>query len=201
MEDILRDELNVKEVIYETEDSKYVTYKLKPNFKEMGPKYKNLAPKIVQEVGRLDPKEAAQKLAEQGKLTVYTGGNQIDLTKEEVEVETLEKENYAMGQTSQVKLFLNTEVTLDLAKEALAREMVRRIQTMRKEMNLDYMQRIKVYIECSDKMFQELEANSDYIKEETLATLLRQGKIKGYQKEWKLNDEQINITIVKATQK
>jgi isoleucyl-tRNA synthetase len=201
LEDILRDELNVKEVTYETDDSKYVSYKIKPNFKEIGPKYKNLAPKIVQELEKLDPRETAQKLAEQGKLTVYVGGNKIDLTKEEVEVETVEKGNYAMGQTSKVKLFLNTEVTSDLAREALAREIVRRIQTMRKEMNLDYMQRIKVYIDCSDKMFQELEANSDYIREETLATILRQGKIKGYQKEWKLNDEQINITIVKATQK
>jgi isoleucyl-tRNA synthetase len=201
LEDVLKDELNVKEIKYETDDSKYVTYKLKPNFKELGPKYKNLAPKIVQELERLDPKEAAQKLSVQEKLTVYVSGNKIDLTKEEVEVETLEKGNYAIGQTAQVKLFLNTEVTPELAKEALAREIVRRIQTMRKEMNLDYMQRIKVYVDCSDKTFQELEENSDYIKEETLATVLTQGKVKGYQKKWKLNDEQINITIVKAAQK
>lgn len=201
LEDILRDELNVKEVKYETEDSKYVTYKLKPNFKEIGPRYKNLAPKIVQELERLEAKEAAQKLANQGKLTIYVSGEKIDLTNEEVSVETIEKGNYAMGETSRVKLFLNTEVTSDLAKEALAREIVRRIQTMRKEMNLDYMQRIQVYIDCSNKMFQELETNIDYIKEETLATVLRQGKAEGYQKEWKLNDEQVNITIVKDNRK
>lgn len=201
LEDILKDELNVKEVKYTTDDSEYVAYKLKPDFKKMGPKYKNLAPKIVQELERLDPRESAQKLAEQGKLAVYVVGNKVELTNEEVEVETLEKENYAMGQTTYVKLFLNTEITPELAKEALAREMVRRIQTMRKEMNLDYMQRINVYIDCSDQMFQELEDNSDYIKEETLATVLKQGKGKGYQKKWKLNDEQINITVIKAEQK
>ncbi|MFB0562879.1 MAG: isoleucine--tRNA ligase, partial [Candidatus Lokiarchaeia archaeon] len=198
LEYILSDELNVKEVKYETDDSEYVTYKLKPDFKKIGPKYKNLAPKIVQELERLDLKEAAQMLTEQGKLAVYVGGNKVELSNEEVEVETLEKENYVMGQTTYVKLFLNTEITPELAKEALAREMVRRIQTMRKEMNLDYMQRIEVYIDCSDQMFQELEENSDYIKEETLATILKQGKGKGYQKKWKLNDEQINITLVES---
>ncbi len=198
LEDILRDELNVKEVKYEKDDAKYVTYNLKPDFKKIGPKYKNLAPKIVKALESLDSREAAQKLAQKGKLTVYVGGEQIDLTNEEVEVETLEKGNYAMGQTTYVKLFLNTEITPDLAKEALAREIVRRIQTMRKEMNLDYMQRIEVYIDCTDKMFQEIEENSDYIKEETLAIVLKQGKGKGYQNKWKVNDEQIKITIVKA---
>lgn len=200
LEDILKDELNVKEIKYETDDSKYVIYKLKPNFKEIGPKYKNLAPKIVQELERVDAKEASQILGEKGKLTVYVGEMPVELTSDEVGVETLEKENYVMGQTSYVKLFLNTEITLDLAKEALAREVVRRIQTMRKEMNLNYMQRIEVYIDCSEKMFQEIEENSDYIQEETLATLLKQGKskTKGYQKKWKLNDEQINITINEA---
>lgn len=199
LEDILRDELNVKEVKYETDDSKYVTYKLKPNFKEIGPKYKNLAPKIVQELERLDPKEAAQEIGSKGKITVYVSGEKIELTKEEISIETLERGNYAIGQTTQIKLFLNTEVTSDLAKEALAREIVRRIQTMRKEMNLDYMQKIQVYIDCSDKMFQELETNSDYVREETLATILRQGKAEGYKKEWKINDEQITITILKNT--
>ncbi|MHA1210551.1 MAG: class I tRNA ligase family protein, partial [Candidatus Freyarchaeota archaeon] len=67
LEDILKDELNVKEVRYETDDSQYVTYKLKPNFKKIGPKFKNLAPRVVQELEQLDPREAAQKLAEQGK--------------------------------------------------------------------------------------------------------------------------------------
>jgi len=103
-----------------------------------------------------------------------------------------------MGQTTYVKLFLNTEITPELAREALAREVVRRIQTMRKEMNLDYMQRIEVYIDCSEKMFQEIQENSDYIKEETLANTLNKGTSEGYQKKWKLNGEQVNITIVKA---
>ena len=198
LEDILKDELNVKEVRYETDDSQYVTYKLKPNFKKIGPKFKNLAPRVVQELEQLDPREAAQKLAEQGKLTVYVAGNPVELTAEEVEVETIEKENYVMGQTTYVKLFLNTEITPELAREALAREVVRRIQTMRKEMNLDYMQRIEVYIDCSEKMFQEIQENSDYIKEETLANTLNKGTSEGYQKKWKLNGEQVNITIVKA---
>jgi len=198
LEDILKDELNVKEVKYERDDSQYVTYKLKPNFKKIGPKFKNLAPRVVQELEQLDPREAAQKLAEQGKLTVYVAGNPVELTAEEVEVETIEKENYVMGQTTYVKLFLNTEITPELAREALAREVVRRIQTMRKEMNLDYMQRIEVYIDCSEKMFQEIRENSDYIKEETLANTLNKGTSEGYQKKWKLNGEKVNITIVKA---
>ncbi|MEM3650885.1 MAG: isoleucine--tRNA ligase [Candidatus Jordarchaeaceae archaeon] len=200
LEHVLKDELNVKNVKYETDDSTYVTYKLKPNYKNIGPKFKNLAPKIVQELERLDPREAAQKLAEQNKLTLFVGGEQVELTNEEVEVETLEKENYVMGQAGRVKVFLNTVITSELAEEALAREIVRRIQTMRKEMNLDYMQRIEVYIDCSEKMFKEIEENSDYIREETLATILKQGKgkTKGYQKKWKLKEEQITISINEA---
>ncbi|MEM2957820.1 MAG: DUF5915 domain-containing protein, partial [Candidatus Jordarchaeaceae archaeon] len=110
------------------------------------------------------------------------------------------KENAVMGQAGRVKVFLNTVITSELAEEALAREIVRRIQTMRKEMNLDYMQRIEVHIDCSEKMFKEIEENSDYIREETLATILKQGKgkTKGYQKKWKLKEEQITISINEA---
>jgi len=204
LEEYLRDELNVKEVNYSTNPREYLTYSVKPNFKSLGPKFKGKAKKVVEQLSKEKPDDVAVSLEERGEYSLRVDGETFTITREDVEVDVKAKEGYAVGdpvtyvkdgKKTTVYLLVNTEVTEELRREALAREVVRRIQAMRKDMNLDFMQKIEVAVECDPAVFRDLEENMEYIKGETLAETITHGEGEGYRKEWVIDDEKITITI------
>jgi len=204
LEEYLRDEINVKEVNYSADVKRYITHVVKPNYKVLGPRFKGEARKVVDQLSKVNPDEVAASLEEKGEYFVRVGGRTFTLTREDLKVEVEAREGYAVGEPVAytkngrkftVYLLVNTEVTEELRREALAREVVRRIQAMRKEMNLDFMQRIDVAVECDPEVFRKIEGYLDYIKGETLAEKLTHGEGEGYSREWVIDGVKITITV------
>ena len=166
---LISDELNVKQVDFASEADKYVTYEIKPNFKAIGPKHGKLAPKIKQTLAKADAAALRHALDEQGKCSLECDGQSVELTPNDVQVTLQAKEGWAAAQGRHAVVVLSTEVSDELKREGMARDVVHLIQTARKDEQLDYQDRIKLTIGTSGAVAEAIEAHRDYISAETLA--------------------------------
>ncbi len=190
---IIQEELNVKEIIFKEDMSDYLDYIVKPNFKILG---KTLGPKIkeLQEVlSNLTAKEISQ--LEEGSLKVKLDGEDFELTNEMVLISLKQKEGYASSSNSRTCVVLNTELTEDLILEGLAREFVRKVQSLRKEADFVITDHIKVIYNGTDKIKQMLEKYYDYVMGEVLGDELINDDSLMFDDE--LNDEKVAIKVEK----
>ena len=190
---IIQEELNVKEIIFKEDMSDYLDYIVKPNFKILG---KTLGPKIkeLQEIlSNLTAKEISQ--LEEGSLKVKLSGEDFELTNEMVLISLKQKEGYASSSNSRTCVVLNTELTEDLILEGLAREFVRKVQSLRKEADFVITDHIKVIYNGTDKIKQMLEKYYDYVMGEVLGDELINDDSLMFDDE--LNDEKVAIKVEK----
>ena len=190
---IIQEELNVKEIIFKEDMSDYLDYIVKPNFKILG---KTLGPKIkeLQEIlSNLTAKEISQ--LEKGSLKVKLSGEDFELTNEMVLISLKQKEGYASSSNSRTCVVLNTELTEDLILEGLAREFVRKVQSLRKEADFVITDHIKVIYNGTDKIKQMLEKYYDYVMGEVLGDELINDDSLMFDDE--LNDEKVAIKVEK----
>lgn len=190
---IIQEELNVKEIIFKEDMSDYLDYIVKPNFKILG---KTLGPKIkeLQEIlSNLTAKEISQ--LEKGSLKVKLSGEDFELTNEMVLISLKQKEGYASSSNSRTCVVLNTELTEDLILEGLAREFVRKVQSLRKEADFVITDHIKVIYDGTDKIKQMLEKYYDYVMGEVLGDELINDDSLMFDDE--LNDEKVAIKVEK----
>lgn len=190
---IIQEELNVKEIIFKEDMSDYLDYIVKPNFKILG---KTLGPKIkeLQEVlSNLTAKEISQ--LEKSSLKVKLSGEDFELTNEMVLISLKQKEGYASSSNSRTCVVLNTELTEDLILEGLAREFVRKVQSLRKEADFVITDHIKVIYNGTDKIKQMLEKYYDYVMGEVLGDELINDDSLMFDDE--LNDEKVAIKVEK----
>ena len=178
-EDIIKDELNVKRIdhVAGTEIDKYVHYEVKPDFKKIGPKHGPLAPKIKAALAKHPNVDGIVKqLEKEGSYTMDVGGQDVELTADELLVELHAKEGYAAERIGgQGILVLDTTITPELRDEGCARDLVNQIQQIRKKLDLRYEQRIDLAIVGDEEVHRVVNAFADYIRGETLAqTLLSQ---------------------------
>jgi isoleucyl-tRNA synthetase len=165
--DLLQDELNVKDIIFERNTEKFMTKIVKPNHASLGPKFKEEAKTIVKEIESRDTTTLYQELTKKGKITMLIAGKRVILTKKDFEIIEVEKKHIARTDVADVVLLLYTELTPDLEAEGFAREIVRRIQAMRKDMKLLVEQKIVTQIKVDDKKAKILQPWKDYIIDET----------------------------------
>lgn len=169
--DLIAEELNVKAVEFTTEADEYVTYKVVPNFKAIGEKYRALVPKIKAALGALTDAAAARKqLVADGKLPLTIDGQTVDLTPNEVEIRLDAKPGWAAAQGRVGVVVLSTEITPELRDEGLVREFIHHVQAMRKERELAYEARIKLFVDAPAALAEILKRFSATIQAETLAT-------------------------------
>ena len=190
---IIQEELNVKEIVFKEDMSDYLDYIVKPNFKILG---KTLGPKIkeLQEIlSNLTAKEISQ--LEKGSLKVKLDGEDFELTNEMVLISLKQKEGYASSSNSRTCVVLNTELTEDLILEGLAREFVRKVQSLRKEADFVITDHIKVIYDGTDKIKQMLEKYYDYVMGEVLGDELINDDSLMFDDE--LNDEKVAIKVEK----
>ena len=190
---VIEEELNVKEIIFKEDMSEYLDYIVKPNFKVLG---KTLGPKVkeLQEIlTKLSTKDIA--LLQSDGLTVKLGDEDFKLTNEMVLISLKQKEGYASSSNNKTCVVLNTELTEDLILEGLAREFVRKVQSLRKEADFVITDHIKVIYHGSDKINQMLDKYYDYVMGEVLGDELVKDETLAFDD--KLNDEDVVIKVEK----
>jgi isoleucyl-tRNA synthetase len=175
-EDVLLDALNVKKVDYAAGAEQFVNYALKPNFKAIGAKHRELVPAIKKALAEADAAKLRVELDKNGSCTIDAGGHAVKLETDEVEVTLSAKEGYAAASGRQEVVVLDTHVTPELQEEGFARELVFRVNGFRGELNLKYEQRIKLAVKGSAKLEDVARKFQSYICGETLATELRTGE-------------------------
>jgi isoleucyl-tRNA synthetase len=197
--DLLKEELNVKTIHYARNTTLFMTKTVKPKYSHLGPKYKQKAKTIVQVLDALDKHILYEQLTKKKEVVVDVDSEKIRLTADDFEVVEHEKEHYAKAAINDVTLFLDTRITPELEAEGLARELIRRIQSMRKEMNLDVEDRIATEIALDHTKKTALQNWKDYITEETRSkTVSFVDKPKGtLQKKWIIDELEVDIGIRK----
>ncbi len=192
---LIKEELNVKEVTYVSDLSKYMNFIIKPNFKEVG---KSLGPKIKayqESLLKLDEKQINSLLNEQN-IVMELDGENIDVTPNMVDIRIDAKEGFNVGMQNNVFIILNTELTDELIDEGIAREFVSKIQNMRKTNNFDIEDRITILYSAPENIVQAINNFLEYVKNETLATSIEIGDAK---EELKLNEDTIKVSIKKVS--
>ncbi len=191
LDSVIKEELNVKDINYKEDMTDYLNYSLKPNFKVLG---RELGPKIKvlqQELKELSSKDAYS--VEKEPLTIKLEGEDFTLDRENTILSIEVKEGYAASSDNKTCVVLNTTLTNDLILEGLAREMVRTVQSLRKEADFVITDHINVYYYGSSRIKEMIDKYSDYIKNETLAESIEFDE--NLDKEYTLNDEKVSIKV------
>jgi len=165
--DLLKEELNVKTVTYAQDTIAFMTKTVKPHYAHLGPKYKEKAKNIVQALAAQDAHELYQQLQKKKEVILTVGAEKIRLTAKDFEIAEHEKEQFAKATVQDIILFLDTTLTPMLEAEGLAREIIRRIQSMRKELNLNVEDQIRTEITLDTLKTTALQDWMDHIREET----------------------------------
>jgi isoleucyl-tRNA synthetase len=169
---IVVDELNVKSLEFVAEAGELVSYKVLPNLKLVGPKLGKLVPAVRQALAEAEANELVAKVETGENITLQAGGQEIELTPEEVLVQTEPAEGLAVAADKVVTVGVDVVITDELATEGMAREVVRRIQNMRKDAGFDIADKITVYYQTEGALHRVFRDWADYIKNETLAVAI-----------------------------
>ncbi|AUS96188.1 isoleucine--tRNA ligase [Clostridium thermosuccinogenes] len=196
--ELVMDELNVKELIFTNDAKHFTTYKFKPQLRTLGPRYGKLVPKIAQVLAGLDGNEAMDILDKGEKLTFEVDGTAIELAKDDVLIETAQKEGYVSETDRDVTVILDTNLTPELVEEGFVREIISKVQTMRKEAGFEVMDHIKLYYNGNEKIAEIMRNNMATICDEVLADSAEEGSAEGYGKEWNINGEKVFMVVVKV---
>ncbi|MFO0905933.1 MAG: isoleucine--tRNA ligase [Pirellulales bacterium] len=172
-DELLRDELNVKQIDYARDAGQYITYLVQPNFKRLGPRIGKLLPAVKQALGVADGGQLLEQLTAAGKVVLAVQGEQVELDQEDIQVRLQAKPGWAAAQGSGCVVVLATELTPELVREGLARDLIRLVQDRRKDLDLDYADRIVVsLVSDSDDVVAAIDENRALIAGETLAAQL-----------------------------
>ena len=197
--DIIADELNVKEVKFADDVESFISYSFKPQLRTVGPKYGKLLGGIKQALTDIDGTAAMKELKSNGVLKLDINGNDVELTEEDLLIETAQTEGYVSESDGETSVVLDTNLTPELIEEGFVREIISKIQTMRKEACFEVMDKIKVYAHGNDKIQEVMKAHEDEIKSEVLADEMVLGETDGYVKEWNINKEAVTMGVKKLS--
>ena len=197
--DIIADELNVKEVKFADDVESFISYSFKPQLRTVGPKYGKLLGGIRQALTDINGTAAMNELRSNGVLKLDINGNDVELTEEDLLIETAQTEGYVSESDGETSVVLDTNLTPELIEEGFVREIISKIQTMRKEAGFEVMDKIKVYAHGNDKIQEVMKAHEDEIKSEVLADEMVLGETDGYVKEWNINKETVTMGVKKLS--
>ena len=195
--DIIADELNVKEVKFADDVESFISYSFKPQLRTVGPKYGKLLGGIRQALTDINGTAAMNELRINGVLKLDINGNDVELTEEDLLIETAQTEGYVSESDGETSVVLDTNLTPELIEEGFVREIISKIQTMRKEAGFEVMDKIVVYAHGNDKIQDVMKAHEDEIKSEVLADEMVLGETDGYVKEWNINKEAVTMGVKK----
>ena len=193
--EIIEDELNVKEIVFKDDIADFISYSFKPQMRTVGPKYGKLLNKIKTVLSELDGNKAMAELKSTGELKLDIDGQEIVLLEEDLLIDMAQMEGYVSESDHTITVVLDTNLTPELIEEGFVRELVSKIQTMRKEAGFEVMDKIRVYAKDNDKIVSIMKNHGDEIKSEVLAEEIVTGETKGYEKEWNINSEKVTMAV------
>ena len=195
--DIIADELNVKEVKFAKDVESFISYSFKPQLRTVGPKYGKLLNGIRKALSEINGTEAMNELRSKGVLTLDIDGSKAELTEEDLLIETAQTEGYVTETDGDVSVVLDTNLTPELIEEGFVREIVSKIQTMRKEAGFEVMDKIHIYAKDNERILELMKNHKEEIMSEVLAEDVTLGETEGYVKEWNINKEPVVLGVAK----
>lgn len=198
-DDIIKEELNVKNVNYINDVSKFTNYKFKPNFKTLGSKCGKLLGPLSKLLQTLDGHKAMKELDETNTLKLNVEGTELLLEKEDLLIETEQSTGYAVSQDFGLFVILETTLTEELIEEGYVNELVSKVQTMRKDAGFEVVDHIYLYVENNEKIQNIVKKNINDISRQLLADkVLYEKSPDGFEKEWNLNGEDVALAVKKV---
>ena len=195
--DIIADELNVKSVEYKDDVRDFTSYTFKPQLKTLGPKYGRFLGEIRKQLTELDGNKAMDELNNAGFITLQVNGQDIRLEKADLLIEMTQMEGYVANSDKGITVVMDTNLTPELIEEGFVREIVSKIQTMRKDAGFEVMDRIKVYVSGNDRIADLMQRNAEQVKSVVLADDIIASEAEGFVKEWNINGENVTLGVEK----
>ncbi|RKD30644.1 isoleucine--tRNA ligase [Lacrimispora algidixylanolytica] len=196
-QEIIEEELNVKKVVFTDDVRDFTSYSFKPQLKTVGPKYGKQLGNIKNALLEVNGNEAMDTLNNSGALTFTFNGEEVVLTKEDLLIDTAQTEGYISEGDNTITVVLDTNLTPELLTEGFVRELISKIQTMRKEAGFEVMDHIRVYSKGNETIGSILKAHEEEVKSEVLADSIQYETTAGYEKEWNINGENVTLGVEK----
>ncbi len=194
---VILEELNVKEIEFTDNAGEFISYNFKPQLKTMGPKYGRIVKPIFEAVNAMNGAEVMAKLNAGEEIALNVMDTDVVITKEDVLIETLKKDGFVSDSDMGTTVVLDTNLTDELIEEGFVREIVSKIQTIRKDSGFEVQDRISVKFSGSDRIAEIISNNSEEISAQTLADELVKAESVGESKEWNINGEKVRFDITK----
>ena len=192
---IVEEELNVKSVVFKDDMEAYLSYSFKPQFRILGPKVGKAMGGIQKALKNLNGHEAKEALDKTGELKVTVSEDTFTLTREDVEVTMAQTEGYNCQRYGSVTIALETTLSPELVEEGFVRELISKIQTMRKENGFEVQDRITVGIKDNEKLEKIVRKNEAFLKDITLANEVTYNAVQGFEKAWNINGEKVTLSV------
>ena len=193
--DIVKDELNVKVITFTQEVRDFTSYSFKPQLKTVGPKYGKMLNSIRAALGSIDGNAAMDELNASEALKLDIDGQEVTLSREDLLIESAQMEGYVSENDNGITVVLDTNLSEELLEEGFVREIISKVQTMRKEAGFEVMDKIEITYEGTEKAETVFAANAGTIGDETLALSVKKTAPAGYVKEWKINGENVTLGV------
>lgn len=187
----------MKAVTFKEDVSEFSSYILKPQLKTVGPKYGKHLNAIREYLSNVDGTKAMDTLKTEGSLNFDADGTQVSLTKEDLLIETAKSDDYVTEADALVTVVLDIRLTEELLEEGFVREIISKVQTMRKEAGFEVMDKISIAVANNDKVSDIMKRNEEAICGDVLATEVCYGELKGYTKNWNINGEKVDFGVEK----
>ncbi|MDE6233811.1 MAG: isoleucine--tRNA ligase [Lachnospiraceae bacterium] len=194
---IIADELNVKNVVFTDDVREFSSYSFKPQLKTVGPKFGKQLGEIRAALQSLDGNAAMDEVNASGALKLSLPSGEVVLEKDDLLIDIAQTEGYVSECDNKITVVLDTNLTPELLEEGFVREIISKVQTMRKEAGFEVMDKITVYAKDNEKVIEVLNKNAEEIKSEVLATDIVTGSVDGYEKEWNINGEDVTMGVKK----
>ena len=196
-QEIITEELNIKKVEMTDDADSFISYTFKPQLKTVGPKFGKLVGGIRKALTEIDGSAAMKELNEEGTLTLDINGVSVVLSRDDLLIDMAQSEGFETQSDGKVTVVLDKKLTPELIEEGFVRELISKIQTMRKEAGFEVMDRIRLYVSGNEKLEKIIRDNSGTIGRDVLADDFTVGGTGGYTKDWKINGEPVTLGVEK----
>ena len=196
-QEIITEELNIKKVEMTDDADSFISYTFKPQLKTVGPKFGKLVGGIRKALTEIDGSAAMKELNEEGTLTLDINGVSVVLSRDDLLIDMAQSEGFETQSDGKVTVVLDKKLTPELIEEGFVRELISKIQTMRKEAGFEVMDRIRLFVSGNERLEKIIRDNSGTIGRDVLADDFTIGGTGGYTKDWKINGEPVTLGVEK----